>query len=63
MAAKGTGFRVTLMSYLLNLFGPRFAHLKSRDNNKAYFVKLLLNAVMYGSLNRLLIKKCVFSIV
>lgn len=42
------GFRVTLKSYLFNFFGPQFAHLKSRDNNKAYIVKLLLNAVMYG---------------
>ena len=57
------GFRVTLTSYLFNFFGPRFAHLKSRDNNKAYTVKLLLNAVIHGSLSRLLIKKCVFSIV
>lgn len=53
------GFRVTLTSYLFNFFGPRFAHLKSRDNNKAYTVKLLLNAVIHGSLSRLLIKVCV----
>lgn len=53
------GFRVTLESYLFNFFGPQFAYLKSRGNKKAYIVKLLLNAVMYGSLSRLLIKVCV----